>query len=1108
MKHLLTVLLTILIISNVAQAQEYVRLMEKQNANFYDIQQAFYDHWDGKTYEKGKGWKQFKRWEYFMEPRVYPTGKLINPSLAYEEYIKFKNKYTLPKGAANNKTSNWTPLGPDSWNSIGWNPGIGRVNAVTVDPNNSNIIYIGAPAGGCWKTTNGGSFWTPLTDNLASLGVSGIAVDPSNSNIVYIATGDGDGNDTYSIGVMKSIDGGTTWNSTGLNWNTTQARVMRKIIIDPTDSDVLYVATSHGLFKTNDAGVNWSTVLSGSIRDVEINPSNSNTVYACTSTLFYKSTNGGNVNTFTNVSSGLPSGGLVGRLSIAVTPNDTNYIYVLASDDSDASFLGLYRSTDGGNSFSLRTNIPNVFGYNTSGGDSGGQSWYDMALAVSPTNKNEVYTAGINVWKSTNGGSTLTALTQWSWPTGSYEYVHADVHTLDFYGNILFCGSDGGIFKSTNSGNTFSDITSGIQHSQFYRMGASATNAGIIIVGAQDNGCTLLKSGSWTHVTGGDGMECIVDYSNANIIYSTSQYGNVYKSTDGGNSFNGITGSIGGSGAWVTPYTLDPSNPNTIYLGYEDVWKSTNGGGSWSAISNFSGSIDLKSLVVAPSNNNVIYAATNTVINKTTDGGTNWADITAGLPSNVITYIAVHNLNPNTLWVSLSGFTNGEKIYKSTNGGSSWTNVSGNLPNLPINCVVYENGTNNGIYVGTDMGIYYKNDDLIQWQSHMSGLPNVMVNELEIHYGSGKIRAATFGRGLWESDLFSTTTPPVANFSTPDTIICPGNCAKFTNLTVNLGLQWQWYFPGGTPNTSTDLNPIICYPSVGNYDVSLVVTNPIGSDSSFTPIYVQVQNPTTGIPLPLIEGFENSSNLPSGWSIINNDEGITWNHTSTVGGFGLSSSSFAIDNFSSDFAGERDYLITPQLDFSLITNAEMTFDIAHAQWWSFRSDTLAIYYSIDCGVTKNLLWEKDGDVLATASDQPIYFTPTSNEWRNDTVNLNTLAGLSSVELFIENKSDNGNLIYIDNINVHEVFGVGINEKELDNITFYPNPFKNTLAIISKEKEIQTIEIYNAIGKLVFEESLISKSTNYILNLSHLTSGFYIIKVVSDNDFITKNLIKH
>lgn len=1082
-------------------AQEYVRLMENQNANFYDIQKAFNKHWKNKSYEKGKGWKQFKRWEWFMEPRVYPTGKLPNPSLVYNEFTKFKNTYSAKK-KTNNKAANWTPLGPTNWNSIGWNPGIGRINAITVDPNNSNIIYVGTPAGGCWKSTNGGNSWTPLTDDMATLGVSGIAIDPNNSNVVYIATGDGDGNDTYSIGVMKSTDGGSTWNSTGLNWSTSQTRVMRKIIIDPNNSNILFVATSNGLYKTVDAGITFTNVLGGSIRDVEFNPSNSSTIFACTNTSYHKSTNGGN--SFSNITNGVPQSG-IGRMAIAVTPDDTNYVYLLASDATTSGFYGLYRSTDGGNNFSLRTNTPNVFGYNTSGNDSGGQSWYDMALAVSPTNKFEVYTGGINVWKSTNGGATLFALSRWNWPTGSYEYVHADIHTLDFYGNDLFCGSDGGIFKSSNSGNNFIDLTAGIQNSQFYRLSNSTTNSGTIMGGTQDNGSFMLKNGTWTHVTGGDGMECIVDYSNANIMYSSSQYGNLYKSTNGGASFNGITGSIGDQGAWVSPYTLDPVNSNTIYLGYDQIWKSTNGGNTWNSIPGFNAGTNLKSLVVAPSNNSYIYAATDNTIYKTTNTGSSWTNITNGLPGNAITYISVHNTNPNILWVSLSGYTNGQKVYKSTNGGSSWTNVSGNLPNIPVNCVVYENGTNNGIYVGTDMGVYYKNDDLFQWQMYMDGLPRVIVNELEIQYNSGKIRAATYGRGIWESDLF-VTTPPTAQFYSPDTVICPNNCATFYNTTPNLGLNWQWHFPGGTPSTSTDLNPTVCYTNLGNYNVSLSVTNPSGSDSTYASSYVKVQQAAGGSPAPLTENFESSSTIPVGWNVYNPDNAATWDHSQGIGGFGMSQASFHVDNFSTNFKGEADHFVSPLMDFTSASNVKLTFDVAYAQWSSARADTLSIYYSTDCGLTKNLLYQKSGSILATRGNYPLYFTPSANEWRNDTVDLSAVTGLSAVEIWFENRSGNGNVLYIDNINIYEDNGVGISELSEGDFKIYPNPFNDLLTINSSTNEaINKITIFNSLGQQVFIQKI--NSPNAQLNLFELSEGIYILLIETENEIISKKIIK-
>ncbi len=1103
MRQTITLLVSLFLLNNISNAQEYVRLMENQNANFYDIQKAFNEHWDGKSYEKGKGWKQFKRWEYFMEPRVYPSGRIIDPSLAYKEFNKFKSTYGAPQNSTNKKAANWTAIGPTSF-SDNTSLRIGRVNVITLDPNNSNIIYIGSPAGGCWKSIDAGNSWTPLTDHLGSLGVSGIAIDPNNSNTVYIATGDGDGNDTYSIGIMKSADGGATWNSTGLNWNTTQNRQTRKIIIDPNNSNILFVVTTSGIFKTTDAGATWTNLITGNFRDIEFNPANSNTIFACTNTAFYKSTNGGN--SFNFISSGTPASG-VGRLTLAVTANDTNYVYLLATNSSDNGFKGIYRSTDAGDSFVLRANSPNVLGWSQAGNDSGGQGWYDLALEASPTNRNEIYTGGVNMWKSTNGGASLYAITNWWNVSGSIGFVHADIHSIDYYGNTLYCGSDGGIFRSTNNGTSWTDLTNGMQISQYYRLGASAIDAGTILAGAQDNGTTLLKNNVWTHPKGGDGMECIADWSNTNIMYASSQNGSIAKSTDGGNSFNTISNSIGQAGAWVTPYTQDPINSNTIYIGYNDVWKSTNGGNTWNTISSFSAPL-LKSLVVAPSNNNVIYAANDNSIKKTTNGGGTWTDITTGLPANAITYISVHNLNPSILWVSLSGFNNGQKVYKSINGGATWTNVSGNLPNLPINCITYEYGTNNGIYVGTDVGIYYKNDDLNLWQLYNDNLPNVIVYELEIHYGSGKIRAATYGRGLWESSLF-VTAPPTAQFLSPDTNICPNNCAQFTNTTPNLGLQWKWYFPGGTPSTSTDLNPLVCYPTTGNYDVSLTVSNPAGSDSVHVSNYVLVQSQLTGTPPPLNEGFESSSVIPSNWKIINDDNGIQWEHNNSVGAYGLSSSCIFLDNFSTNFRGEKDLITSQLLDFSNLTNSKMTFDYAYRQWSPAKNDTLTIYYSLDCGLTKSILWQKGGADLATTNYLPLYFTPSSTEWKSDTIDLSLLASQSSVGIYFENSSDNGNVLYIDNINIHDSLSVNIQEnvKEED-ISVYPNPFTNKITIKQTAMNIKTIEVYNSIGALVFKESETIKTNTHTISLNDFKSGFYLIKIETENSRITKSLIKH
>lgn len=1109
MKKFLSLLLLIIAIPFFSTGQEWVEKMQDPNINFYEVQESFNKYWEGKKYEKGQGWKQFKRWEYFMEPRVYPTGKRPNPAQTWKEYEKFKDLYSAQKTKGKqNKAANWTSLGPSSWNTVSYNPGIGRINCVAVHPGNSNIIYVGAPSGGCWRSNDGGSSWAPLFDDQAVLGVSGIAIHPQNPDTIFVATGDGDGADTYSIGVLRSNDGGQTWITTGLNWTTSLYKKTSKIIIHPTQPDTMWVASSDGVYRTTDGGITWSQTLMATIKDIELKPNAPNTVYA-SGDAFYKSTNSGA--SFSQITTGVPSSSSVNRLAIAVTPANSNYIYMLAGDASDGGFYGLYRSTNSGSSFSLRANTPNILTYDKTGSGSGGQSWYDLALEASTTNANVIYTGGINVWKSTDGGQNFNLKTHWYYPSSPYGYVHADIHNLQSIGNKLFCSSDGGVFTSTDGGNSWNDITTGIEITQFYRLGGSATNSGYILAGAQDNGCNLKNGTQWTHVRGADGMECAIDYSNINNMYCSSQFGTIYKSTNGGGSFSSISGSITESGGWVTPYLIDPNNPNTLFAGYENVWKSTNGGGTWFPISNFSGSSKIRALAVAPSNSNYIYAGFQGNLYKTTNGGSNWTYVSSGLPNSSITYITIHDNNPDVLWVSLSGFSAGQKVYLTTNGGSSWTNISGNLPNLPVNCITYEYGTQGGLYVGTDLGVYYTDSTLSNWQAYNTNLPNVIVEELEIHYNSGKIRAATHGRGIWESDIYQpTNSPPVAQFSASDTVICPSDSIQFFDQSLYANPQWKWYFQGGTPSTSNQQNPIVKYNSQGTFDVSLVVSNSNGNDSLMKLGHISVTYPP-GSNLPLSEGFESGLPAPGQWSILNPDNDNSWEHSSTTGGFGTSSSSDYMDNFSNNTVGNKDYIISPVLDFSSVLKAGFIFDLAYARYSSTYSDTLAIYYTTDCGITKMKLWEKGGTNLSTRADYTSYFTPTSTEWRRDSVDISPVLGKTGVQFLFENRNGWGNTLYLDNINIISYSSVG---KETLSSPFvfkaYPNPFESGVNIEFGRsfKEGVQIKLYNNLGQIVFEEVSGFKGNGvYYFEWGKLENGIYHLEIETPGKTFRKKLVK-
>ncbi len=726
-------------------------MVNSPNANFHSIQDAFNTEWDGKEYEKGKGYKQFKRWEYFMESRVSANGEWQNSGAVWTEMNAYRQ--THPIDARTAPLSSWRPLGPASWTSgSGWNPGIGRVNCVEIDPTDENTIYIGTPAGGCWKSIDAGNNWIPLTDNQPILGVSAIAINYTNPDIIYIGTGDDDGGDTYSIGVLKSIDGGVTWNTTGLSFSNTSYRIY-DLAMDPNNPDKIYAGTNGGFYSTNDGGDSWTLSIPGTCYDIEIKPDDPNTIYICNSSV-WKSTDGGA--SFSSASSGLPDGATVNRALIAVSAAEPDYLYYLCGNESDNSFKGVYRSDDAGTTWELRGDSPNIFSYETDGSGSGGQSWYDMALTASPTNGEEIYIGGINVWKSNTGGNSFEITSHWVHPT-NVGYTHADIHVLEAFGDKIYCGSDGGIFATTDGAANWVDITFGLEISQFYGFGSSETNPDLIIAGAQDNGTNLWSNDDWKHVIGADGMEALIDWANPQIMYGSIQNGSLQKSTNGGGNFNGIAGQMTDveTGNWVTPFEIDPVDHNTLYAGYNNVWKTTDGGNFWFTISNFtSGSLD--QIAVAENNNNFIYTSVNSILYKTYNGGTNWSTISSGLPGYDITDVTIDNDNCNRVWVTLSGYGDGEKIYQTNDGGNSWTNISGSLPNLPANCVAAENGPYNGIYVGMDAGIYYTNDTISDWIPFFDNLPNVIISELEINESSKKVRGATYGRGIWESNLYNT----------------------------------------------------------------------------------------------------------------------------------------------------------------------------------------------------------------------------------------------------------------------------------------------------------------------------------------------------------------
>ncbi|NQX92845.1 MAG: PKD domain-containing protein, partial [Flavobacteriales bacterium] len=768
----------------------------------------------------------------------------------------------------------------------------------------------------------------------------------------------------------------------------------------------------------------WYRTVNGSIRDMEFKPNDPNTIYIGRDR-FFVSTDGGE--NFENLDEGLPSSTQIGRIAIAVTPDDENYVYLLIADDDQYGLLGVYRSTDSGQTFEETFTSPNILNGDFEGNGVGGQGWYDLAIAVNPNNKNNVFCGGVNLWESNDAGESFDMNAFWVWDTPGTEYVHADIHQLDFYNGVFYVASDGGLWTSTNFGNSFTNRSFGLEITQCYRIGVDPQNADRYILGSQDNG-TMLHNENWYHVQGGDGMQCFFHPTDASKVYVSSQFGSLFRSDNGGNDFEWAAGGINDQGAWTTPWELDVNNPTVMYAGYQNVWKSLTGGASWTPVTNNINST-LRFIDISPINGQRVYAATYDDIYRTIDGGANWNEINIGpLPNADISWIAAGEFDETTLYVCLSGTIPGGKVYKTTDNGLTWENISGNLPNVPFNTIVEDPNLEGSLYVGSDIGIYHKHPDFANWEDFGQGLPVTIVRELEIHEASGQIYAGTYGRGVWVSNLFELPdTPPVAAFEADKQTTCAGGQIEFTDQSLNHYPQWTWTFEGGEPATSSEANPEVIYPTPGVYPVTLTVVNANGESTTTTSDYIYVYE-NEGLPIPYEEGFESTViELPE-WELESTDDSnFNWIITEDASYGG--DKSLLLPN--ADIDEEHEYSISSTgFNLSEVDTATLTFFVSYVQRHEDNDDRLRLYVSQNCGATWSIRDQWSGETdLPTGPIQLDTWTPNDqSQWEMKAVTLAQGDLVDGFRFRFWWESDNGNQVYIANINLFEGV-VNVEEEE-------------------------------------------------------------------------------
>ncbi len=978
MKKILQLLL-LLVLTTTGFAQQFVfDLMQRNDLTVQELETISKHYFDTAGTGRNTGYKHFQRWLYERRFHSDENGRLIYPQTEWSRYEASRQSLVANRTAA----GNWTELGPSGWiRTSSWNPGTGRIAAVAMHPSNENIIYIGSPGGGLWKTTNGGTSWQPLTDNNSVwMYIFSLAIDPVNQNVVYAGTGN-NGNV-----VIKSTDGGATWAPTGAGPG---GSMIRKILIHPTSTNIVFACASNGIWRSTNAGASWTQVHSTYKEDIEFKPDDLNIMYA-TGNDVARSTDNGVTWTVLNAAQGITN---TGRTLVAVSPANPNYVYICQA--SGSLFGRIYKSTDAGVSFTTTVtgsaaSGTNYFGYEANGTGTSGQATHDMALAVSPTNADDVSIAGIICWRSVNGGTSFSATTEWFLPN-STGYNHADVHGLFWVNSTLYSISDGGLFKSFDNGDNWIDISTGLGIRQFYRIANSQTNANVITGGAQDNGsATRQASGSWVDWLGADGMEGLVSPTDHLRLWGTTQNGGLYRSTNGGNSYSNLPNPSNGD--WVTPLAIHPTDQNIVFGGWTGVYKSINGGSSWTNIASGTISSLVTDLAVSPSNPDYIYASRGTTLWVTTDGGTTWNTRTA--PAS-INDIAISPLDPTKIWIACNSTTN--RVLVSTNAGASFTNISANLPGIVARAVVVDDNATAGIYVGMNIGVYYKTETDGNWSDYSDNLPLVAINELEIQKAAGKLRVATYGRGVWESPVaVGCTGAPVASFSANTTGICTGQSVNFTNSSTNCQSTYAWTFPGGSPASSTATNPVVTYNTAGAYSVTLTVTTPGGSDTRTLTNYITVNNNLTHSISIAATATNICANQTSTFNLTSNNGGasptITWlkNSSAIPGTSGLTSVTLSGLN-------NNDVIIATQttsagcaspatvtsnaITMTVSPNVTHTVSIATPKTLLCQGETATFTMTTaNPGSAPTITWYRNGNIIpGTAGQSSITITPVNGD---------------------------------------------------------------------------------------------------------------------------------
>ncbi len=677
----------------------------------------------------------------FEYQRAYPNSKI--PAGARENAFKQKKEleYKLAKSDA------YLMAQQPEWKTVGpFNVG-GRIKSIVTHPTDKNIIYAAAAAGGIWKTTNAGSNWLPIFDFETSIAFGQLAIDSKNPNVIYAGTGEavvGAGQTYLGTGLYKSTDAGNSWRLMGM----TDAGAFSKIIVSENNPNLIYCATiigNGGVWKSVDAGESFVEIFNGEITDIVVNKTNDEEIMLAeyASAIRYSS-NGGS--TWTSKFNGIYD--ISGRISLAVSEQDFNIMYCLAESGGGREGR-VYKSTNKGTFWSI------VY----SGGADffNGQGMYNNCIAVDPNNHNLILAGGIEMYLSSNGGSTWMSVNADS----DNGWMHVDQHVITFSKaakGIVYVGNDGGIYGSISNGKSWNVLNNNLQVTQFYAMAVDNSQKNRNYGGTQDNGTVgMVPSSAWNQIYGGDGFDVVVNPKNPKIVWGELYYGRVWRfelqDNGSGKSSQLLNESMDrDTGIWHSPLVWDKAN-EILWLGKKSLYQSS---GTYFSPLMDKQAYRFTAIGVSPTLGDIVYAGNEAgQVYLTTDYGETWNQVQAnGLINRFVKDIKVSSFDANVAYVTYSGYGT-PHIFKTTNLGQSWSNISLSLPDAPVNDIEEHPDNPNILFAATDVGVFATYDGGNVWFPFGSGFPNSPVMDLEFHQNRTVLpeltmRAATHGRSIWE----------------------------------------------------------------------------------------------------------------------------------------------------------------------------------------------------------------------------------------------------------------------------------------------------------------------------------------------------------------------